>query len=72
MDWNFQRFKYMDDLVQNMLEEKAEVKKQNCKKGLRGGNFVGFGFLFEDGQPDSENSKLVKAPTVPKVTSRHQ
>ena len=35
--------------------------------------FLGFGFLlvFKGGQSDSEKSKLVKALTVPKVTSRN-
>ena len=37
--------------------------------------FLGFGFsarlVFKGGWPDSENSKLVKAPTFPKVTSRN-
>ena len=37
--------------------------------------FLGFGFsarlVFKGGRPHSENSKLVKAPTVPKVTSRN-
>ena len=40
-----------------------------------GGSLVGFGIhcqsVFKGGRPDSENSELVKAPTVPKVTSRN-
>ena len=40
-----------------------------------GGSFLGFGFhcqsVFKGGRPDLENSKLVKAPTVPRVTSRN-
>ena len=68
-------------LCNNMVEEKAGIKKQNSKKGFEKNehacswSFVGFGFhcqsIFEGGQPDYENSNLVKAQTVPKVTSRN-
>ena len=39
------------------------------------GEFLGFGFhcppVFKGGRPDSKKSMLVKAPTVPKVTSKN-
>ena len=82
MDWNFQSVKYFwANLCNYMVEEKAGVEKQNSKKGWRfeknehacsvdSEEFCGLS-VFKGGLHNSENSKLVKAPTVPKLTSRN-
>ena len=66
--------------MDHVLQEKAGVEKQNSKKGsdknehacnVDGVSWVSDLRLPVRGLPNSENSKLVKAPTVPKVTSRN-
>ena len=67
------------NLYNNMLEEKAGSRSRIQRKDSKrmsmpecGGNcWVSARPVFKGGWPDSENSKLVKAPTVPKVTSRN-
>ena len=70
------------NLCNNMVEEKAGVEKQNSKKGFEKNEHACIvegvlGFLIfcpsgiVRGQARLGNSKLVKAQTVPKVTSRN-
>ena len=80
---SFQSVKNLDEFVRQYGGRKsgsreAEFQERNRKEWAclqRGGKFVGFRFhcpsLLNGGRPDSENSKLVKAQTVPKMTSRN-
>ena len=83
MFWNFQRVKCLDKHVEQDDGRKkrglrGRIPRKDSKEWAclqHGGSFSGFGFecqsVFKSSRPDSENSKLVWAPTGPKVTSRN-
>ena len=83
-DWNFQSVKYLHELVRQYGGRKSGDREAEFRERIRkewaclrfGGNCWVSDFsarpVFKGGWPNSENSKLVKALTVPKVTSRNQ
>ena len=80
MDWNFQSVKYLHELVQQYGGRKSGGREAEFQERIRSmpaswRECLGFGLsarqVFKGGRLDSENSKLVKVSTVPKVTSRN-
>ena len=83
MDWNIQSVKYLHELVQQYDERKSRgweaeflerIGKEWACLHCGGNSWVSdfsASLVFKGCLPDLENSKLVKASTVPKVMSRN-